>query len=280
MFERYTEKARRVIFFARYEASQYGSTVIDPEHILLGLLREDKSLPKWVPKTDVETIRQRIVTGIQVHPSIATSVDLPLSAASQKVLKQAATEADRLNHRYTGTQHLFLAILEGSTPAGKLLADFEINITKLRKEFAAEPPQKPWFPFVRDSHVAPRIPSVPTLEIHGARRNTEYIRDVVNTVRSYNWHWHKTAWKPRDIVIHRKEGTFSFELKLAEDTENFTLVKEGWKKDRCFVCGWQLFESNDDHGVGYTNGRTWLCVECCERFVLGDYFTSSHSEMT
>ena len=44
MFERYTEKARRTIFFARYEASQFGSPVIDTEHLLLGLLREDKSL--------------------------------------------------------------------------------------------------------------------------------------------------------------------------------------------------------------------------------------------
>ena len=44
MFERYTEKARRVIFFARYEASQFGSPYIETEHLLLGLLREDKAL--------------------------------------------------------------------------------------------------------------------------------------------------------------------------------------------------------------------------------------------
>ncbi|MBV8774893.1 MAG: hypothetical protein JO166_21550, partial [Deltaproteobacteria bacterium] len=44
MFERYTEKARRTIFFGRYEASQFGSACIEPEHLLLGLLREDKAL--------------------------------------------------------------------------------------------------------------------------------------------------------------------------------------------------------------------------------------------
>ena len=44
MFEKYTEKARRVIFFARYEASQFGSPYIETEHLLLGLLREDKAL--------------------------------------------------------------------------------------------------------------------------------------------------------------------------------------------------------------------------------------------
>jgi ATP-dependent Clp protease ATP-binding subunit ClpC len=60
MFERYTEKARRVIFFGRYEASQYGSPVIDTEHLLLGLLREDKSLRRWLPKIDGDTLRRRI----------------------------------------------------------------------------------------------------------------------------------------------------------------------------------------------------------------------------
>jgi len=49
MFERYTERARRVIFFARYEASQYGSPYIETEHLLLGLLREDRALTKWFP---------------------------------------------------------------------------------------------------------------------------------------------------------------------------------------------------------------------------------------
>jgi hypothetical protein len=50
MFERYTEKARRVIFFSRYEASQFGSPKIDTEHLLLGLIREDKALYRWLPK--------------------------------------------------------------------------------------------------------------------------------------------------------------------------------------------------------------------------------------
>ena len=52
MFERFTEKARRTIFFARYEASQYGSPEIDTEHLLLGLLRENKALHRWLPKTN------------------------------------------------------------------------------------------------------------------------------------------------------------------------------------------------------------------------------------
>ena len=61
MFERYTEKARRVIFFARYEASQFGSPYIETEHLLLGLLREDKALTNRFLRShaSVESIRRR-----------------------------------------------------------------------------------------------------------------------------------------------------------------------------------------------------------------------------
>ncbi|HZD07248.1 MAG TPA: Clp protease N-terminal domain-containing protein, partial [Candidatus Limnocylindrales bacterium] len=62
MFERYTEKARRVIFFARYEASQFGSPYIETEHLLLGLLREDKALTNRFLRGQgkVEAIRKQI----------------------------------------------------------------------------------------------------------------------------------------------------------------------------------------------------------------------------
>ena len=62
MFERYTEKARRIIFFARYEASQFGSPYIETEHLLLGLLREDKTLTNRFlrSRASVESIRKQI----------------------------------------------------------------------------------------------------------------------------------------------------------------------------------------------------------------------------
>lgn len=76
MFERYTEKARRVIFFARYEASQYGSESIETEHILLGLLREDSSLRMRLLSQPhaAESIRKQIESKITRHERIATSV--------------------------------------------------------------------------------------------------------------------------------------------------------------------------------------------------------------
>src|SRR5579862_9475998 len=110
MFERYTEKARRVIFFARYEASEVGSPSIETEHFLLGLLREDKALSnRFLPSLDsVESIRQRVRALITVRPKISTSVDLPLSHESKRVLAYAAEETARLNDKFIGTEHLLL----------------------------------------------------------------------------------------------------------------------------------------------------------------------------
>ena len=81
MFELYTEKARRVIFFARYEASQYGSPYIETEHLLLGLLRENKAVANWFLRSqaNIESIRKQIEAQMTVREKVSTSVDLPLS---------------------------------------------------------------------------------------------------------------------------------------------------------------------------------------------------------
>src|SRR5260221_12964030 len=82
MFERYTEMARRVIFFARYEASQFGASMIEPEHLLLGLSREDKPLfARFLTdgKQSIESIRAQIEQRSCSKECIPTSVELPLA---------------------------------------------------------------------------------------------------------------------------------------------------------------------------------------------------------
>ena len=111
MFERYTEKARRVIFFARYEASHFGSQVIATEHLLLGLLREDKRISLMLGEGAANSIRAHIDAQLPRHASIPTSVDLPLSKGAKRVLNYAADEADLLNHRHIGCEHLLRQIL-------------------------------------------------------------------------------------------------------------------------------------------------------------------------
>ena len=112
MFERYTEKARRVIFFARYEASQFGSPSIETEHLLLGLLREDKALAhRFLGTTSSESIRKQIKARTIVREEIPTSVDLPLSHECKRVLAYGAEEGIRLHHEHLGTEHLLLGLL-------------------------------------------------------------------------------------------------------------------------------------------------------------------------
>src|SRR5881275_2086547 len=113
VFERYTEKARRVVFFARYEASQYGSPYIETEHLLLGLLREDRALAKrFLGEVNAEEeIRSEIARHITSRERISTSVEVPLTSESKKVLNLAGEEADRLRHRHVGTEHLLFGLL-------------------------------------------------------------------------------------------------------------------------------------------------------------------------
>lgn len=139
MFERYTEKARRVIFFARYEASQFGQPYIETEHLLLGLLREDKSLTSRLLRThdSVESIRKEIEKNTIVQEKISTSVDLPLSNECKRVLAYAAEEAERLKHKHIGTEHLFLGMLrEQGCFAQQMLVERGIELEKARGELA------------------------------------------------------------------------------------------------------------------------------------------------
>src|ERR1700676_4255261 len=113
VFERYTEKARRVIFFARYEASEYGAPYIETEHLLLGLMREDKALANRFLRAhgSIESIRKEIEQRIAIGERICSSGEVPASQESKRVLNFAAEEAERLGHKHVGTELLLLGIL-------------------------------------------------------------------------------------------------------------------------------------------------------------------------
>src|SRR6202167_2614723 len=118
MFERYTQSARRVIFFARYEASQSGSGAIDTEHLLLGLFREDKRLARKVLHRPgaAESIRRE---------RIPVSVEIPLSTQSRRVLQYASDSAEKLGHRQVDSVHLLLGILrEQGCVAARILQKY------------------------------------------------------------------------------------------------------------------------------------------------------------
>jgi ATP-dependent Clp protease ATP-binding subunit ClpC len=119
MFERYTEKARRVIFYARYEAAMYGYSQIETEHLLLALFRESghdwKSL---LSDVEMDMIRDDIGNQAAPHKPIPYATEIRLSVESKQVLTLAAEEADRaerflayLHPRTIGTKHLMAGLL-------------------------------------------------------------------------------------------------------------------------------------------------------------------------
>src|SRR5712691_2421317 len=139
MFERYTERARRVIFFARYEASQFGSTTIETEHLLLGLIREDKNLTNRFLRnsSSIESIRKEIEGRTTIREKVSTSIDLPLSNECKRILAYAAEEAERLNHRHIGTEHLLFGILrEEKCVAAEILQERGLRLNSMREELS------------------------------------------------------------------------------------------------------------------------------------------------
>jgi len=137
MFERYTERSRRVIFFARYEALQYGSPVISPEHVLLGLLREDKTLSAryfpYTPTVSPDKIRRDIEERIVVRDRMPQSSELHLSADTKRVLVIANEESRLLKQRTVSPEHILLGIIRHSTSvAAEILASYGLRPQDVR----------------------------------------------------------------------------------------------------------------------------------------------------
>ena len=113
MFERYTVRARRVVFYARYEASQFGSMTIESEHLLLGLIREYTDLiHRFAPGApSVQDISKEVAAHLTVREKVPTSIDMPLSNECKRILAYSAEEAERLAARLMGGGHVLLGML-------------------------------------------------------------------------------------------------------------------------------------------------------------------------
>src|SRR5476649_1488695 len=138
MFEKYNEKARRALFFARYEASKLGSRVIESEHILLGVLREGEEIIKEIfSRFNVkpEQTRREVEGDRLFVDRISSSAELPLSEESKKILAYAAHEAESMLHQYVGTEHLLIGILRvESSTAARILTAKGLNVYGVREE--------------------------------------------------------------------------------------------------------------------------------------------------
>ncbi|MEM7353646.1 MAG: ATP-dependent Clp protease ATP-binding subunit [Acidobacteriota bacterium] len=138
MFEKYNEKARRALFFARYEASKLGSRVIEAEHVLLGILREgEESVMSLFARFDVkpDEIRREIEGERVFVERVSSTADLPLSEETKKVLAYAAHEAEGMAHTAVGSEHLLIGILRvESSLAMRVLTHAGLDLYAVREE--------------------------------------------------------------------------------------------------------------------------------------------------
>ena len=146
MFEKYNERARRALFFARYEASKLGSRVIESEHVLLGVLREgEESITDLLKKFKVEAAAiRRTVEGERVFiERISSTAELPLSEETKKILAYAAHEAESMLHNHVGSEHLLVGILRvEKSLAARVLRNSGLEIYKVREEILSRAQEK------------------------------------------------------------------------------------------------------------------------------------------
>jgi enamine deaminase RidA (YjgF/YER057c/UK114 family) len=140
MFERYTERARRILFFARYESSQLGSLSIQPEHVLLGLARDAQGLVSEIFSTAglrLEQLRASIEERLRPQEAIPRSVEIPFSEGAKRLLRHAADEADGLSHHWIGAPHLLLGLLRlDDEPIVYYLAERGVTLATVREQVA------------------------------------------------------------------------------------------------------------------------------------------------
>jgi ATP-dependent Clp protease ATP-binding subunit ClpC len=131
-----------VIFFARYEASQFGASQIEPEHILLGVIREDRKLAaRFFNQTNAgaDSIRKEIEGRATVRDRISTEIDMPLSDGAKRALFFAAEESKLLGDRHLGTEHLLLGLLrEENSIAAEVMYARGLRLSDIRQDLARQ----------------------------------------------------------------------------------------------------------------------------------------------
>ncbi|MGA2775676.1 MAG: ATP-dependent Clp protease ATP-binding subunit [Candidatus Omnitrophota bacterium] len=138
MFNRFTERARKVIILAKEEARRFNHDYIGTEHILLGLIREGEGVAAAVLQkmgVSLENIRLEIEKLVQPGPSTQIIGDIPFTPRAKKALELAAEEARSLGHNYIGTEHLLLGLIrEGEGIASQVLLNLGMDLNSVRNE--------------------------------------------------------------------------------------------------------------------------------------------------
>jgi ATP-dependent Clp protease ATP-binding subunit ClpC len=138
MFNRFTERARKVIILAKEEAKRFNHDYIGTEHILLGLIREGEGVAATVLEkmgVSLENIRIEIEKLVQPGPATQIIGDLPFTPRAKKALELAAEEARSLGHNYIGTEHLLLGLIrEEEGVASQVLLNLNLDLSTVRNK--------------------------------------------------------------------------------------------------------------------------------------------------
>ena len=140
MWQRFTERARRVVFFAQEEAGRLGENYVSTEHLLLGLVRENDSVAaRILDRMGVSLGRIRSEIERQVTRGDGRlGQDMQLTPRAKRVIDLAYDEARQLSNNYIGTEHLLLGLIrEGEGLAGRVLAKLGVELERTRREVMA-----------------------------------------------------------------------------------------------------------------------------------------------
>lgn len=137
MFNRFTERARKVILLAKEESKRFNHDYIGTEHILLGLTREGEGVAATVLRklgVDLSNVRKKVEKMVKSGSSGMVSGDIPFTPRAKKVIELAMEEARAMGHNYIGTEHLLLGLIrEGEGIASRILSDMNLDLKKVRK---------------------------------------------------------------------------------------------------------------------------------------------------
>ncbi|MEL7237278.1 MAG: Clp protease N-terminal domain-containing protein, partial [Planctomycetota bacterium] len=138
MFERFTDRARKVMALANQEAQRFNHEYIGTEHILLGLVKEGSGVGANVLKNldvDLRKVRVEVEKLVKSGPEMVTMGKLPQTPRAKKVIEYAIEEARNLNHNYVGTEHLLLGLLrEHDGVAAQVLMNLGLKLEEVREE--------------------------------------------------------------------------------------------------------------------------------------------------
>ena len=138
MFERFTDRARKVMALANQEAQRFNHEYIGTEHILLGLVKEGSGVGANVLKNlevDLRKVRLEVEKLVKSGPNMVTMGKLPQTPRAKKVIEYAIEEARNLNHNYVGTEHLLLGLLrEKDGVAAQVLMNLNLKLAEVREE--------------------------------------------------------------------------------------------------------------------------------------------------